>query len=457
MSNKLTADIVVVGAGFAGLSAALEARFHGASVILLCDRGPMANNSAISGGVFAFAGSPGQVKMGIKDSPELLSKDIMKASNSKADVEMVETAASASGALYDWLTGFGANFHWIKPISGHSVVRVHEEIGEKDTRFGRGSRLVKLMQAAAKANGVDVRMRTPAIGLTIDKQGRVVGVKARNGPDGEVGIEARRGVILAAGGFSKNQEMVKKYASGLVGVLSASAGGCTGDGIRMGMEAGAALANMDAAVMSYTIYAKGNKSRNMERALRPAMPESILVNKEGQRFMDETLVSYRVACELMRQRDRVVFMIFDAETATKAGLTGKEKLMSAANPEELAINLKFEVLALSKTITDYNKTVPKIDAYGKPVQRRPLSGRLFAFPITARILMTYGGLKINKQTQVISSAGKIIPGLFAAGDNAFGLCGPSDGYNAVPGYLTGCGNMAALVFGRIAGRNAAKG
>lgn len=457
MSNKLATDVVVIGAGFAGLSAALEARHCGASVILLCDRGPLANNSAMSGGLFAMAGTPVQEKMVIKDSPELFRQDLLRASNNKADSEMVRTFVNAAGEMYDWLIGFGAEFPILTHQVGHSVLRVHQELGDGKPGLGRGGRLVKLMQTAAKSHGVDMRMRTPVTGLLTNEKGGVIGAEAEDREKGKLEIKAASGVVLAAGGFARDKDMLKKYAPGLVGLVNTSAAGSTGDGIRMGMAVGAAVANLDAAVLGFAAYGPAERVRDITVALRKIIPEGIVVDRQGLRYMEEGISSYRAAGELMSQPDRSVFVIFDSETLKQAELDIGESLITAASPGELASKLGIESRLLTETIIAFNRAVPQVDSIGGRLQKRPLRGTFYAIRLTGRLVFTYGGLKTTTQSQAVHESGHVIPGLFVAGDNVTGLCGPSNGYNAVSGYLTGCGNMAALVFGRIAGRNAAKG
>ena len=149
------------------------------------------------------------------------------------------------------------------------------------------------------------------------------------------------------------------------------------------------------------------------------------------------------------------YLVSNSETMKKSRLDPNESIINAKTPQELAQKLAVDPAALINTINNYNKAVPEVDAYGNPIQKRPLLSPLFALALTPRVIFNYGGLKINSQAKVISQSGNIIPGLFAAGDNTIGICGPSNGHNAVPSYMTGCGNMAALVFGRIAGKNAA--
>lgn len=456
--KKLATDVVVVGAGFAGLSAALEAQQLDAEVIVLSRTGLLANNSAMSGGQVALIGTPLQKEMGIEDSPKLYAQDLMKANNNTVDAELINVAADGATELYEWLTGFGAQFHKLISWHGHSVPRVHQEIDL------RGGGMVKLLYKAAKARSIDVRLGTAAISLLTSDSGGVVGVKARDRKTQVLEIQANRGVVLAAGGFAKNQEMLQKYIPKLAGRPVDSAGGSTGDGVSMGMEVGAGVVGMDTVVMGYSILSKSGRymrHQAVPMSLQLAMGEGIAVNKEGRRFMDEIVSYARGTSMIMRQKDCICFVIFDEQTKSQAELVEYDEVFTGETAEELAAELSIDRRALAETIASYNEAVrneavPKVDGCGQPVQRHCLQGRLFAMPITAHIIMTHGGLKINTKAQVIHQRGHPIRGLYAAGDNAAGLGGLSDGYNACPGYLSGTGNLTAFCFGRIAGRNAAR-
>lgn len=252
--------------------------------------------------------------------------------------------------------------------------------------------------------------------------------------------------------------MMQKYVPDLADWPVVSAGGSTGDGISMGMEIGAQALYMDTVLMVYGVrVSKGKATERLGAALRRGLSEGIAVNKDGRRFMDESWSYSRGTSRIMRQKDRIAFVVFDEETRDKAQLTPEDEVVTGATPEDLAARLGIDQRSLAETISGHNEAVLKVYNYGYPGQRRPLSGRLFSIPFSGSIVTTHGGLKINRQAQVIHQKGHAIPGLYAAGDNAAGIGGPSQGYNATPGYLSGCGNGAALVFGRIAGRNAGKG
>lgn len=458
MKSNLVTDVVVVGAGFAGLSAALEARQQGAEVIVLSRMGLLANNSAISGGHVALVGTPLQKEMGIKDSPELYARDLLKSNNYSVDAELTKILTIGATELYNWLAGFGVQFSVLVPWPGHSVTRIHHGIETN------GSGMVKLLHLAAQERGIDIHLGTAATDLVTGENGRIVGVKARDRSDQLLEIQANCGVVLAAGGFAKNKEMMAEYIPKLVEWPSHSAGGSTGDGIRMSMDVGAALASMDSVVMGYGVLPRSGKYKGhlaMPMSLQLAMAEGIAVNKEGCRFMDESVTYARGASGIMQQTDCICFIVFDEQTKDKPQLREYNEVFTGRTVEELAAGLGIEKRALAETITGYNEsvdrgTVPDVYATEPTVRRHRLQGPLFAMPLSTVVIMTHGGVKINTSAQVIHHQGYPIPGLYAAGDNAVGLGGISEVSNACPGYLSATGNLTAFCFGRIAGRNAAK-
>jgi fumarate reductase flavoprotein subunit len=458
IESRLTADVVVIGAGFAGLSSALEASQLGAEVIVLSRTGLLANDSAISGGNIPFVGSPLQKEKGIKDSKELFTRDLLESNHNSVNIDLINVIACGAAELYDWLIGFGAEFIGPIPWPGHSIPRLHQEVQKN------GSRLIKLMSSAAKERGADVRYGVAATNLITDDKGVVKGVKGLNKEGKAFEISASKGVVLAAGGFAKNREMLQKYIPKMVGWPTDTASGSTGDGIRMALEVGATTANMDSVVMGYRVLPKSGQPKAhppLPAALMLALAGGIAVNKEGQRFMDESVSYSHGAADIMRQSGCTCFVIFDERTKSLPQLKNYEEVFYGKTIDGLAAELGIGSQALAKTISDYNDSVDKGTSpsyiIGYNMIRHHLEPPYYAIPSTTTVIMTHGGIKINAGTEVIRRDGNPIPGLFAAGDVAVGLCGGSEGYCAVPGYINGTGNLTALSFGRVAGRKAAIG
>jgi flavocytochrome c len=450
----LNADVVVVGAGLAGLSAALEAQKSGKKVIVLNHFGLLGNSSSMSGGEISLIGTPLQKQMGIQDSTDLFVKDVLKANNHSVDVELVNVISEGAVELFQWLTEFGVQFDRIISWPGHSVLRVHKEIG------GRGSRIVELLHQACKARGINVILKTMAISLLLDVSGRVIGIEARDGQGKTLKVMADSGVVLAAGGFAKNKEMLQKYAPRIADLPNVGARGATGDGIRLGIAVGARIVNMDSAVLSYNLLSKDGSRHGQPMSVRWAIGEGIAVNKEGSRFMDEDISYTRGTCRLIRQTGRTCFIVFDEKTKSKVDMVDYVEVYTGNTAAELAAELGVDPIALANSIATYNdavsrKVIPETNLWMRGIQRHCLQGRLFAVAVAAELVFTQGGMLINSRGQVIHESGKPIPGLYAAGDNALGMSGSTGGEDSCPGYLSGVAILTALSFGRVAGRNAA--
>lgn len=436
--RELRCDVVVAGVGYAGLAATLEALRAGARVITLGKKKLLACNSAMGGGGFALVDTPLQREKGIYDSVELLAEDILKANGRSLPEDIVRAAAREGIGLYDWLIQIGVKFYKVSEFSSHSVPRVHMESGMS------GANTSKLLLAAAKERGADVRLGIVAQHLIVNSKNGVEGVQALCEGE-EIEIRANKGVVLAAGGFGRNQSMMAQYLPQLSGILSLSGAGSTGDGIRMGEEIGAKLHNMDVAIV--TPLGSVKRGATISGVVESMSQGAILVNKRGQRFVDEGKGVYNeVALPVINQPDGVALLVLDE--AIKKRNEKLEKFMDEylrkdlflyrKTSDELAIAAGLEKEGFRHTIDQYFP-----------------SGRLYGTWIKSVLLMTHGGLMVNAMAQVIHREGYPIPHLYAAGDNTPGLGGSGTADHPFPGYLSGGGYLWALTSGRLAGRNAA--
>ncbi|MBA7711167.1 Fumarate reductase flavoprotein subunit [subsurface metagenome] len=269
LNDELQCDVIVVGAGFAGLAAALEASKAGASVVVLGRRNPFASNSALGGGSFALVDTPLQGEKGIRDSAELFAEDILKANRYSIPRDVVTAVAQQSVQLYEWMIELGAQFYEVTLYPGHSVARVHLESGLD------GANTLRLLLKGVMSKGADVRLGMVAEHLIINNSNEVEGVQAADS-GGKTSIRAGRAIVLAAGGFGKNQSMMAKYLPQFAGMSCVSGAGSTGDGIKMGIEVGAELLNMDAVLL----YSLGSAKRGLRiLGISEAMTKgAILVN-----------------------------------------------------------------------------------------------------------------------------------------------------------------------------------
>ena len=435
---ELQCDVLVIGTGYAGLAATIEALSSGAEVIALGRRNPLASNSALGGGTFAFADTPLQRQKGIRDSAELLAKDILKANRHTIPEDVVNAAARQGIQLYDWLVEIGAEFYEVMQYPGHSIPRVHLESGMD------GANTLNLLLKKARSKGADVWLGTVAEHLILNEENEVEGVQAVNSAE-KITIKARRATILAAGGFGKNKVMMTKYLPEYAEMPCVSGAGSTGDGIRMGMEIGADVLNMDAA----ELYSLGSAQKGLRiLGVSEAMSKgAILVNKNGERFTDESQGYGLTAPPVMQQADAVALLVLD-EALLKSVVKLHRNIDKYLNTGSVYYGETASGLA--------QKTGIDPDNFQKTASQFFPSGKLYGTWVRTILIQSMGGLKINAKAQVIHHRGHPIPRLYAAGDNTPSLGGAATSENPCPGYLTGTGYLLALASGRIAGQNAAR-
>lgn len=434
---KLRCDVVVVGSGFAGLAAALEAQRLGAAVIILGGSKPFASNSAIGSGGFVLVDTPLQRAQGIADSADLLAHDILNANRRSVPEGIVNAAAREAVTLYDWLTSMGARFVTVKPFPGHSVPRVHRNIAG-------GGHILRLLLEKVRREGGIFMPGTVGSHLMMGDQG-AEGVQAVS-KDGTVRIEAVKGVILAAGGFGRNREMIDTFLPRFSALSSGSGLGSTGDGIRMGIECGAKTNNMNAAVLTgLGSVRSGNPLPGMVEAM---LLGGVLVNKNGLRFVDERKGLFSdTAFPMIREPDSMALLVFDEAIKTKV-----TKLERHADTY-----IRKGSLFFGRTADELaSKAGVERDNFRSIAAERYPSGNLYGTWVKPTLAMTQGGLSVNRLMQVIHREGHPISQLFAAGDNTAGLGGSVDEERPFPGYI-GTGYLWALTSGRIAGWNAAVG
>lgn len=445
-------DVIVIGGGAAGWSAALAAAETGASITLFEKLPESGGSSALSGGCLALAGTDLQAEHGIKDSPDLLFKDLVEVGQGVNDAELIRTYCDAQLAAYDWLKAAGVTFSpVIEAASGQSVPRVHT-FDPADT--------VRALKAAAERTGiVTYRPDTPVDSLILETSRRVTGVRLCNGET----VEATKAVIIASGGFAKNPEMLDQYAPRYAEAVFVAGAGSQGDGLRMATALGAALRDMD--------YVKGTFGKHPtdetnDHSLQAVYKGAIAVNQDGRRFVNES-ISYKLLGDaVMAQPWHTGYQIMDQgifDTGDDRvrildfGRRLEEGLFYVGDSlEELAIQIEIKPDTLIDTVNRYNGYVDVgHDAeFGRThlvhqhgALRRIETAPFYAYPSTAVVFGTYCGLRIDSQAHVLREDGSAIEGLFAAGEVTGGFHGAA--------YMTGSALGKAIVFGRIAGTEAA--
>ena len=442
-NEELSTDIVIVGAGGAGMTAAINAAQAGKDVILL-EKMPYAggNTTKATGGMNA-AETHYQAEQGIEDSVEQFVEDTMEGGHNINDRALVETMAENSAEGIDWLDSIGAPLPKVSFSGGATNARIHAP----EDGSGVGAYLVTALLKKVNDLDINVMYNTTATEL-ISSDGTVTGVKAES-HDTNYTINAKA-VILATGGFGNNEDMIVKYRKDLKGTVTTSAPGITGDGIVMAEDVGAGLVDIDQIQLHPTVEQK--TSMLITESVRG--DGAILVNQDGKRFTDELLTRDVVSAAELEQPGSYAYIIFDQRL--REGLKATEKYISTGitvqgdTIEDLAEKIDVDPKTLAETLNNWNKYVAdKNDPdFGRTTgMEKDLSqAPYYAIKIAPGIHHTMGGVHINTSAEVIDTDDQVIPGLFAAGEVVGGVHGGNRiGGNAV---------ADIVVFGKIASDSA---
>lgn len=441
--KTLDTDIVIIGAGGAGMTAAINATEQGKDVILL-EMMPYAggNTTKATGGMNA-AETHYQKEQGIDDSVETFIEDTMEGGHQMNNRDLVTVMAENSADAINWLDSIGAPLPKVGFSGGATNARIHAP----EDGSGVGAYLVTRFLNKVDELGINVMYDTKATELISDN-GTIVGVKAES-DEFNYTINAKA-VILATGGFGNNQDMIVKYRSDLKGTVSTSAPGAMGDGIVMAEKVGADLVDIDQIQLHPTV--EQGTSMLITESVRG--DGAILVNQEGKRFTNELLTRDVVSAAELEQTGGYAYIIFDQRL--RDGLKAIEKYVStgitiqADTIEGLAEQIDVDPKVLAETLETWNKAVAdQNDAeFGRDTgMENDLSvAPYYAIKIAPGIHHTMGGVKIDTKCQVIDTDGSVIPGLYAAGEVTGGVHGGNRiGGNAV---------ADIVVFGQVASDSA---
>lgn len=451
-----THDIVVIGAGGAGLSAAIEAKAAGADVIVL-EKMPMAGgNTLISGAEYAAPNNWLQKEEGIEDSIELHIEDTLKGGDNKANEELVRVLAENALAGAEWLRD-EVGVVWEDELmffGGHSVKRSLVPAGAS------GREIISKQLAKAEEMNIPVLLNTKATALITDENGKVIGVEAE-GENKNYTFNTNKAVIIASGGFGSNVEMRVKYNPDIdETILSTNSTGSTGDGIVMAEKIGASLVGMEY-IQTYPICDPLTGTLLYYDDAR-LYGHTIIVNKEGKRFVEELGRRDVMSMAIKAQTGHVCYELLDQKgfEASKLQenhgpeldyLYKNDLLVKADTIKEAADFFGIDAVELQKTVDKYNGYV--VDGKDPEFNKRSLPstvevGPFYILKATPAVHHTMGGIKINTNAQVLDTEGNVIEGLYAAGEVTGGIQGANRlGSNAL---------ADITVFGRIAGQNAAK-
>ena len=487
--STVEADVVVVGAGGAGMTAAITAAGEGKSVVILESQSMVGGNSVrATGGMNAgktvyqdeneFGESAGVEKTlktaaekyadnetitalaktvseqwaayqanptGYFDSVELMELDTMIGGKGINDPELVETLCANSADAIDWLDEHGITLHNVSSFGGASVKRIHRPVNAEGKTVSVGSYMIPLLQENCEKAGVKMMLDTTATEILTDANGAAVGVKA-TGASGETVTVNAKAVVLATGGFGANLDMVVKYKPELKGFMTTNAAGIQGQGIEMAEAIGAATVDMDQIQIHPTVEA--NTAALITEGLRG--DGAVLINAEGKRFIDEVGTRDVVSAAEIAQTGSYSWLVVDQAMVDASsviqGYIKKGYTVTGETYEELGKAMGVDAAAFAETMDKWNGYVEaKNDPdFGRTSFANPLNtAPYYAVKVTAGVHHTMGGLKINANTEVLNEKGEVIPGLFAAGEVTGGVHGANRlGGNAVADFT---------VFGRIAG------
>lgn len=453
----LTADVIIIGAGGAGLAAAVSAHQEGASVIVIEKMPKVGGNTIMSGGALNAVDDGSETAKANKDSTELHFQQTYEGGDKKGDPELIRTYVENVWDGVEWLQSLGMKFEpGTFTVLGGLWPRAHKPSDPVGTGF------FNTYQKYIDSNeNIEVLLETKAEQLIV-KDNRVTGVVATGKSGNKVTLNANNAVIIATGGFGANVQMRQEYNTIWKdlgeNIKSTNHPGATGDGILMAKEVNAELVGMEyIQLLPMGDPKTGSLSGNIEKAVE----NRIFVNKEGNRFVDEGARRDVMTAALMEQTDSLLWVILDSHdyptgdevnnfnesvnTLIKEGRAFKGETL-----EELAAQIKVDPNNLVKAIEEYNKAVSGEikDPFGRTLFKDPINqGPFYAAPRIPTVHHTMGGIKINKEAQVIDVNGNVIKGLYAAGEVTGGI----HGANRLGGNALG----DILVFGRIAGKNAA--
>ena len=492
--RKVDTDIVIVGAGGAGMTAAIVAADAGKKVVLI-EKQPLVGGNSVraTGGMNAaktneqdvndfkenagvektlkaaekFADNKAVTELAEKvraqweaykaepkgyfDSVELMQLDILIGGHGINDPELVKTFAENTGGAVEWLKTIGIDLTSVGAFGGASVKRIHRPLDENKKVVSVGAYMIPRLEAACKArSNITLMTETKAVSILTNADGKVSGILAEAKDGAKITVNARA-VILATGGFGANLKLVSILNPKLEGFMTTNAPGATGEGIVMAQELGAAVVDMKQIQIHPTV--QFDTSALITEGLRG--DGAILVNSEGKRFTDETGTRDAVSAAEIAQPGSFSWLIVDQKMADASnvikGYISRGYTKQGNTYDELAKEIGVPAEELDKTMITWNKNVEARNdsefgrtSFAQPLDKAPY----YAIKVTAGVHHTMGGLRIDKSTHVLRADGTPIEGLFAAGEVTGGLHGGNRlGGNAVADFV---------VFGRIAGQEASK-
>ncbi|GEO74258.1 fumarate reductase [Levilactobacillus namurensis DSM 19117] len=481
LTQNTAYDLVVVGTGAAGTSAALAAAENGATVLLLEKGRHTGGSSNYTEGLFAVD-SYLQKEQGIHVSGTEVLKEEVGYSKFRADSRIWRQYIDHSADTVEWLKDQGVEYEGVQAMgAGEATWHIYKGMGN--------AVLHDALLPQTEKRGVEVLTQTQAVALKQDANHAITGVTIENVATQETATIATRAVVLATGGYLNNAKLMKKLTHyDTDRLVPVSSGKGTGDGLTMAWDAGAKSYGTGMAMLfgGYLKDPDEPSFKMMPSQMNTAAGQQPLlwVNGDGERFVDESVVyNFSYAGNALYTQDQV-FSILDQATVDRMAKDGNfmglgvyvkrgekmdklqaemDQALAAKKPfifkadslEDLAAQMNLPVDQLTQTIDQYNQDCANgtDSLFGKdadylvPVAQGPFYG----FKLNVGAFCTMGGLQVTPDNQVLDTAGQVMPGLYAAGNDAAGLAGDTYGPN-MPGTCVGY----AFYSGRNSGTHAAK-
>ena len=490
--DEQIADVVIIGAGGAGLSAAIQAVESGAKKVIMIEKTSNTGGALnYTSGSMSAAGTIMQEMDGIEDSEESFVQDILKNGDNKGNEELIRKFVSEDAEMVDWFWNNGLSDNkFTMDKEGHrslfapehalySVPRTYKSSPDNREKYKSSAHEI-LDTVVAGLENVEIHYMSEAVNLIPNEQGQVLSVGVKNNETNKrIKYTATNGIVVATGGYSGNSKLMGKFAEFGSSYLAGGSFAADGYGIRMMQEIGAKVEDEN---MSYIpTFPMGLEVAPGTGAIAPTYTwkaGGICINQNGERFVDETLAEVELReVALEQQPDAIQYDIFtdkildDLKASGAANMwsflyepeeaKGHSKVITASSLEELAGKINVPADALTKTVADYNAAVEtggtdnlgrsydgSVTAYSVAVNK--IEGeKFYAVPLKALCVMTLGGVSVNDKMQVLAEDGTVIPGLYAAGEVTGGIWG-----RFVSG---GTGVMGPIVFGKIAARELMSG
>ncbi len=497
----LEADLVVVGAGGAGMTAAITAADAGKTVVLLESQAMVGGNTVRSSGGLNAAGTPEQQELGefteasgveksleaakgeefegnqtvadlaatvqeqwdafqanpegYFDTPELMALDTIEGGHGTNDPELLKTLTENSAGAVAWLEEHGADLPSVGQAGGAAVRRIHRPLDENGKVIAVGEYIVPKLKenVEERADKITLLTSTNAESIIMDGD-KAVGVEATGETGNKVTVNAKA-VVIATGGFGANQDMVTEYRPDLKGVVTTNAAGAQGTGIVMTQAVGADTVAMDQIQVHPTVYtSESGDAHLITEGVRG--DGAILVNKEGKRFFDEVSTRDKVSAAENEQTDGQVWLILDQKMLDASALYDNyiNKYgygVTGQTYEELGEAMGVPADVFAQTMADWaeiyaNKEDPEFGRTQFSPENDLATAPYYAIPVAPGIHHTMGGLKIDSAAEVLNAEGTAIAGLFAAGEVTGGVHGNNR--------LGGTAVTDIIVFGQIAGNSA---